>query len=191
MWRDGFPVLSPGMARLILFSLFGNRLTHTKVFSSPELVTDPCTGSNTRSYLEATGWRGRRKLAVSFQEREWCSGCWVARCYICQFLPACLFVAKDASNCSDVAQQTRNRRVNLDFAFWFAEFSVFTSMLTFLPFMLFVWTCSSASRPSCFICLAMIFIFADTIQTLNSCSGGNLLQSLIPSFQLKQIHRNS
>lgn len=28
MWKDGFPVLSPGMACLILFSLFGNCNSH-------------------------------------------------------------------------------------------------------------------------------------------------------------------
>lgn len=191
MWKDGFPVLSPGMARLILFSLFGNCNSHRGVQLSWVGNRSLHRFEHQVCYVEVTSWRGWKKWAVSFEKGEQCSGCWVARGYICQFLPASLFVAKDASGCSHVKEQSWNRKVYLDFPFWFAEFSVFTSMLTFLTFMLFMLACSSAGTLPCFIFLAMILVFADISQTLNSCCGGHLHQTLPSTFQLKQIHRNS
>lgn len=171
MWQDGFPVLSLGKARLILFFPLGT-VTHT-VFSCPELGVDPWTGWTSVVLLRGDKGRG----TVSFLWEWGAVLCLLStRDYICLFLPA---------HCSDVKKKRVRIKKNYhDFPFWFAELSVYTSMLTFLPFVIFMLTYSLAGTLSGFICVANK-VFAGSIQTLNSCCGGHWHQSLLPNFSAK------
>lgn len=139
--------------------------------------------------LGMTSWKRQKKPAVSFEKGG--AKLWLlsTRGYTCLFMQASLFVAEGASGCSDVKQQSWNRKVNLDFLICRTQYVHFHADVS--TFVLFIFTCSSASMLSCFILLAMILIFADISQTLNCCCGGHLHQSLPSSFPLNQTHWNS
>lgn len=135
MWQDGFPVLSLGIAHLILFFPSGS-VTHT-VFSCPELGNRPVNRLEHHwCYLGVTTWR-EEKLTVSLENGKQCSVCWV---------PGMTFVSFCQHIVLTLKKKSWNKKNYLDFPFWFAELSVFTSVLTFLPFVIFMLTCSLAVR---------------------------------------------
>lgn len=179
MWQDGFPVLSLGVARLILFFPLGT-VTHT-VFGCPQLRIDPWAGWT--SVVLLRGDKGREEdwqfpLRMGSKDSVFVEYQGLHLSILASTLFWCFFKKK---NC-------------LDFPFWFAELSVytsFTSMLTFLPFVIFMLAYSLAGTLSGFISAAKI-VFAGIIQILNSCCSGHWhAQVYCPIFQLKQIYANS